>query len=63
MYWSGLVSLNPNGFENVILRSQNKLFLNYQQFSSSILETDCVCFCKILQRLYSSKAKIGSSIA
>lgn len=31
------MSLNLNTFENVTSRSQDKLFLNYQQFSDSIL--------------------------
>lgn len=38
--------LNPQSFENLMSKSQNNLFKNYQQFSDSILGREYVCLGK-----------------
>lgn len=50
---------NPQSFENVMSKSQNNLFKNYQQFSDSILGTGYVCLGKHFNGFMATKPKQG----
>ena len=48
---------NPQSLENVMSKSQNNLFKNYQQLSDSILGREYVCLGKHFNGFNGSKAK------